>query len=107
MRKLLPLALLGAAATIAAPSVAFALDCADLPNPVYGLGGNAIKPLLKQIGTVLSAANEPETIVYQGPGQCFGINGLIEETPITGTAFYFDAEGTELSCDLPTRWRAD
>jgi hypothetical protein len=106
MRKLLPsawlaAALLGAVATTAVPTAAHALDCADLPNPVYGLGGNAIKPLLKQIGTVLSAASDAETIVYQGPGQCFGINGLLDGTAITGTAIYFDAEGTEQSCDLP------
>lgn len=76
--------------------------CDDLPNPVYGLGANALKPLLKNLGKTFSRLEEdPVTIVYQGPGQCFGINGLLDDEVITGTAFYFDAEGTELTCDLP------
>jgi hypothetical protein len=92
---------LAAVAGVLAPSSAFAIDGESLPNPIYGVGGNAIKPLLKRYGTALSAAADPITIVYQGPGQCFGIYNLVDETPLTGTAIYFDASGTEQTCDLP------
>lgn len=78
-----------------------ATACGDLPDPVYGLGANAVKPLFKQLGKGLSSAAQPQTIVYQAPGQCFGINGLAGGTPITGNAIYWDETGTELTCTLP------
>jgi hypothetical protein len=77
------------------------LDCDELPSPVYGLGANAVKPLFKRLGQGLSSAASPETIVYQAPGQCVGINGLLAGTDITGTAIYWDETGTELTCTLP------
>ncbi|MDB4946597.1 MAG: hypothetical protein JWP97_6131 [Labilithrix sp.] len=78
--------------------------CSSLPAPViYGLGGSATKPLLGKVAAGLAAAPTPLTIVYQAPGACVGINGLLGGTPITGTASYWDATGKESSCtvDVP------
>ena len=87
---------LGAPAASAAP-------CADLPNPIYGLGGSATKPTLAKISQGLAALPAPNTatIVYQAPGACLGIYALVNNTTITGTASYWDATGVEKTCDLP------
>ncbi len=85
---------------------ALAVDCATLPNPVYGLGGSATKPILGKVAAGLAAAAVPQTIVYQAPGACVGINGLIASTPITGTASYWDVAGKEQSCTLPPAGQA-
>ena len=98
------MALAGAAAlaAICYSSHAFALACATLPTPViYGLGGSATKPLFGKVASRLAAATTPSTIVYQAPGACVGINGLIANTVITGTANYWDVDGKEQACTLP------
>src|SRR5690348_1343391 len=84
---------------------ALAVDCNTLPSPVYGSGANAVKPLVSRIGAALSQASPPITLVYQGPGQCVGLNQLFGEVPITGTALYWDAQG-EHSCTLPLTGQA-
>jgi len=103
------MALAGAAALTALGSSgqAFALECAALPAPViYGLGGSATKPLLGKVASGLAAATSPSSIVYQAPGACVGINGLIANTLITGTASYWDVDGKEQSCTLPVAGQA-
>jgi hypothetical protein len=90
-----------ALATLAASGRALAVDCSTLPNPVYGLGGSSTKPILGKVAAGLAAAATPQSIVYQAPGACFGINGLLGNTLITGTASYWDTAGKEQSCTLP------
>jgi hypothetical protein len=85
---------------------AAAVDCDTLPNPIYGLGGSATKPILGKVAAGLSVAAVPQTVVYQAPGACVGINGLIASTPITGTASYWDSAGKEQSCTLPPAGQA-
>jgi hypothetical protein len=80
---------------------AFAVDCKDLPSPIYGLGGSATKPLFGKVAAQLVTAAPTLTVVYQAPGACVGINGLLAGTAITGTASYWDAAGKELTCTLP------
>lgn len=102
MRTTTPLvAAAGLCAAFMAATEAAALDCDTLPSPVYGRGANAVKPILKRLGQALAQAPSPETIIYQAPGQCFGINSLLDGEPLTGTASYWDATGTEQTCDLP------
>jgi hypothetical protein len=93
------MAVLGLAVTAAAAAEA-ATACKDLPNPVYGIGGSASKPILGKVGGALTAAGA-ETIVYQAPGACLGINAILGGTKLTGTASYWDATGKEQTCDLP------
>jgi hypothetical protein len=77
------------------------VDCTDLPNVLIGAGGSASKPLLALVATALNDIDDPITLVYQAPGACFGITAYVDDTPITGTASYWDAAGTELTCTLP------
>jgi hypothetical protein len=88
------------AAALAASAPAHAILCKELPSPVYGIGGSAPKPVFAKLGTALTKASPPETIVYQYPGACHGANALIFGTKMTGTASYWDAAGKEQSCDL-------
>lgn len=104
MSRLASLATGAAFAAVAwtAASPARAVECATLPRPIYGTGGSATKPLLAKFGAGLSAAPEPRTVVYQSPGACIGLNALLGKTKLTGTANYWDASGTEQTCDLAT-----
>jgi len=86
------------------PALAQAVpDCIALPSPVYIAGSTAVKPFLIEIAKILSVANPPITIVYQGQGSCTGVN-YMTTTPagaISGTGTYWDATGTaDLSCNL-------
>lgn len=82
-------------------STAFALDCKDLPEPIYGIGGSAQKPFFAKVSTALAAAGTPESLIYQAPGACLGVNAILSGTKLTGTASYWTAAGTEQQCDLP------
>jgi hypothetical protein len=75
--------------------------CTELPNVVIGAGGSASKPLLALVGTALNDIDEPITLVYQSPGACFGITAYVDDTPLTGTASYWDSAGAELTCTFP------
>lgn len=92
-----------AALVLVGQGTAAAAPCADLPNPIYGLGGSATKPFLAKASTGLASLPAPNTatIVYQAPGACLGIYALLDNTKITGTASYWDATGIEKTCDLP------
>lgn len=85
---------------------AFAAPCSSLPDPVYGLGGSATKPFLGKVAAALTKAGYAHTLVYQSPGACLGINALLADTKITGTASYWDADGKEQTCDLPLTGQA-
>jgi ABC-type phosphate transport system substrate-binding protein len=102
-RKIAPLAApLIAAALALVASPARAIECKDAgPSPVYGQGGSAHKPLIARIASALAATGTPLTVVYAAPGACVGINSLLNNTPITGTASYWTAAGKEETCDLP------
>lgn len=92
---------LAAAAVIVGSSrSALALNCKDLPAPIYGVGGSAPKPLFAKLAWALSGASPTQTLVYQAPGACFGPNAIIAGTKMTGTASYWDNTGKELSCTL-------
>ncbi|MBL8681824.1 MAG: hypothetical protein JNK05_21835 [Myxococcales bacterium] len=77
------------------------VDCATLPNPVYGLGGSAQRPFIARVAARLAAATPATTVIHQAPGACNGINALIANTRINGTATYWLADGTERQCNLP------
>ena len=76
-------------------------DCSSLPSPVYALGGNSPKPFIAKVATALTNANPPQTIVFQTPGACLGIDAIATAgTTMTGTASYWDTTGKENTCNL-------
>lgn len=93
---------LGLVAAVFVPREALAaVDCSSLPSPLIGAGGSASKPLLAKIAPALRKAADPITLIYQSPGACFGITAYVDNTPLTGTASYWTADGTEETCNFP------
>ena len=73
--------------------------CSDLPRPIiYGVGGSAQRPVLGKFAAKLRGAL---TVVYAAPGACNAVFYLRDGTKLKGTANYWEADGTQKSCDLP------
>jgi len=100
LRRVVPLTLALGLVFAAGPARADG-ECLDKPNPLIGVGGSASKPLLGKIAPQLLALDEPVTLIYQAPGACFGITTYVDGTRATGTASYWDADGTEQTCNFP------
>ena len=79
-------------------------DCSTISfvNPIYGTGGSAARPLIGSFAAAFRGDANPITIVWSDPGACFAMAALVGPagTPqnITGTARYWDADGTEHQC---------
>lgn len=94
------LASVSAGVCLASP--ALAVPCADLnlPRPVYGAGGSAITATLGKVATALAGLPEPVTVLFADPGACIGYQAFLDGT-VTTTLKYWDAAGTQQSCDPP------
>jgi hypothetical protein len=86
---------------LASPVLAQDVPCSTLPSPVYGIGGSAQKPTVADFAIAFANAADPFTLIYQSPGACFAMGSLIDGVPITGSASYWLADGTERTCTLP------
>jgi ABC-type phosphate transport system substrate-binding protein len=101
-------AVLAALAVVAGSTRAAAITCDTLPGPLYISGSTAIGTLVGEIGKVLAQEPTPDTtVVYLGAGSCTGVDAILNGTPLTGSAGYWDATGTEQMCDLPAGQVAD
>lgn len=84
-----------------------AVPCEDIGGGapvIYGAGGSAQTPLIGKAAVQIQGSDDPIFVAYQDAGgACTGINALTGVAPatITGTAKYWDAAGTQLSCELP------
>jgi ABC-type phosphate transport system substrate-binding protein len=107
------LSMLAAAfAALATPGIASAANpaCSSLPDPIVVAGSSAVGPFVKAMGQVLAGQASPTTLIYQKQGSCTGVNAVVLDTTptgacasgacIKGTATYYDATGTALTCDL-------
>jgi hypothetical protein len=81
---------------------AHAVPCADLdlPNPIYGSGGSAITATLGKVATALAGLENPVTVLFADPGACTGYQAFLDDA-ITTPLKYWDAAGTQLTCDPP------
>lgn len=77
-----------------------ATDCALLPTPVFIAGSSAVKPFLAEIGKVLASQTPAVSIVYSGQGSCLGVSSVVQGTTIAGAFAYWDAVGTEQTCNV-------
>ncbi len=73
-------------------------------NRVVYVAGT-VKPYVSAIARALYTDANPLTIVYKGVTSCAGIDAVLNSTPLSGTASYFDPAssntGNEVTCDLP------
>lgn len=92
------------ALALAAEGEAQAINCVDLPNPLFGTGGSASKPTIGKIGNALAGRTDAAqmTIIYKTVNGCQGIYSLLNNEKLLGTASYWDGDGVEKTCDLPS-----
>jgi hypothetical protein len=87
------------------PSVAIAVDCDTLDNPVYFPATTLMESLLARVSPVLAdasrAGTDQMTIIHFPLSSCLTYDLHKDQQPLTGTAIYYDAEGTQLTCDMP------
>lgn len=78
----------GSAALLAAQP-AMAVNCADLPNPLYLQVGDTQEPLMKSLGKQLrESAVHPMTLVYLTAGSCTNIDAFYNDTKLTQNPKY-------------------
>jgi hypothetical protein len=74
--------------------------CSSLPNPIYATGSTAIAPFLGTIAQVVArpdAQGRSVTVVYQAQGSCLGVDAILNATPVTQTATYWDPNVANVS----------
>lgn len=97
-----------ALALFATPSASLAqaptVDCSTLPQVIYGMGGSAQKPLVRDIAIALANATPPQTLTYNSTqGACSGINSIVDgRGVIPATTTYWNAAGQEGTCNVAT-----
>jgi len=74
-------------------------SCSSLVNPVFVAGSSAAKPFLQRFGENLTATDEM-TLVYQSAGSCVGVDAIVNNTRLGGTATYWAGPGDERTCNL-------
>lgn len=93
---------------LALPIASFATNasadvCGANGNPVVYIAGT-VKPYVTAIARALYNDAKPITIVYKGITSCNGIDSVLNSTPISGNAFYYDpgnpAPNNEVTCSL-------
>ena len=74
-----------------------AVNCADLPNPVYLKIGDTQQRLIKELGEKLRHSTaKPLTLIYETSGSCTNINALYSGTyKITAKPFFIPIDATE------------
>jgi hypothetical protein len=83
-----------------APDAGGPVPCASLSNPVYATGSSALVLFLGTVGTALFSSGI--TFVYQTSASCIGVQSVLQPGFVmTGTATYYDASGSAITCALP------
>ncbi|HWB76480.1 MAG TPA: hypothetical protein VG755_16045 [Nannocystaceae bacterium] len=88
------------AATMTFAPAAIAAPCMDQPNATIGLGTSNGRPLAAAFAAELAALPDPITLVYVGATACQGLGAVLDDTPYTGTASYWEIDGTEVMCEI-------
>jgi hypothetical protein len=80
---------------------ASAAPCSNLPTPVYVSGSAVVRSVIAALATANAVAGGgAPTIVFAATASCTAVSNFVGAIPITGTATFWDATGTALSCDL-------
>lgn len=96
----LVLSAVAASLSLAAPAFGQELPRCDdlaLPNPIYGAGGSAITPSLRQVAPYLASLPEPVSLIFSDPSACNGYAAFLADA-VTTTFRYWGADGVEGQC---------
>jgi hypothetical protein len=93
-----------AAATLSPSRTLLAAPCSEqiTGRAIYGSGGSAVTPTLKNVAVALLGLPEEEriTVLFHDPGACTGYGILRTPEPTLEVAFkYWNAEGAEFTCE--------
>jgi len=96
----------GAVASVLVSSTVNAAPCSQVQaeRRIYGAGGSAVTPTLKNVATALAGLPEAEriTIFYSDPGACAGYGYWRDPQATNERTFkYWNAAGTESTCEAP------
>ncbi|MEX1367190.1 MAG: hypothetical protein AB1Z98_28950 [Nannocystaceae bacterium] len=82
-----------------------AIECTELPNPLYFPATTLLESLLAEVGPVLAdpaLGDDQMTVVHLPLSSCISYDIHREQMPLTGTGVYYLPDGTQEVCDLPT-----
>jgi len=80
------------------------VDCTTLTNPVYFPATTLLETLLSKVSPVLAdpaRGADQMTIVHFPMSSCITYDVHKDQANLTGTATYYLADGTQMSCDMP------
>lgn len=84
---------------------AHAIDCDELPNPVYFPATTLLESLLALVspalGDAMAAGPDQMTIIHFPLSSCISYDVIREAQPVTGTGVYYLPDGTQDTCDMP------
>src|SRR5262249_20623639 len=75
-------------------------DCTDDamvgPNRIYLAGSSAFQPAAQAVAVKLGALTTADrtTIIYKSSASCDGVNAILNNSDLTGTATYFTLDNT-------------
>src|SRR5215467_13838643 len=82
--------------------------CSGLSNPVFLSGSSAFEGTVKLFAVKFSALTTGAfTVVYSTPGSCVGVDNIVNNKDLTGTAHYYTVDPTDSTkvvvntCTLP------
>lgn len=93
------------AAMLGPASTAHAIDCNELPNPLYFPATTLLESLLAEVSPVLAddtvMGTDAMTIVHFPLSSCISYDTHREQAPLTGSGVYYLPDGTQDVCDVP------
>jgi len=82
------------------------VDCTSLPNPLYFPATTLLESVLAELSPALAnpdiMGDDAMTVVHFPLSSCISYDVQREQTPVSGTAIYYTAEGAQGSCNMPT-----
>ena len=82
------------------------VDCTTLDNPVYFPATTLLESLLAEVSPRLAdpeiMGEDAMTIVHFPLSSCITYDVHREQMPLTGTAIYYTADGSQGSCNMPS-----
>lgn len=73
--------------------------CSSLPGAVYMQGATVARPEIIALDQAFATASPPTTVVFQAAGACAALSNLVMG-PLMGAGQYWDATGTQQTCDF-------
>ena len=92
-------------ATVCVSRPAHAIECTELPNPVFFPATTLLESLLAKVSPTLADAMavgaDQMTVIHFPLSSCITYDVIREEQAVTGTGIYYLPDGSQDTCDMP------